>query len=374
MDTLVRQDSASALSAHRETPASSSYDDLAGPRGAAAATSTELSRYLRALVDARAQIVYFTVGATLATVLLALILPREWTARSVLLPTEDAQAALPAQLSGLATSFGFQMPFGAASQSDLYPNILVSDRLLGSLLTQPFAEREGEPAKPLLAILLPRDEDSHGTRMKAIRRLAKRVVRASKDSETGIVTLEVTTKSPGLSADVANALVASLEQYLITLRQDEGRKNRTFIDGRVAEVTGELSKAEDRLAKFRETNRRTGSSPELQLQELRLQRDVMIQEQVFLELQKQKEIAEIEEVKNTPVLKVLDVAVPPVRPSRPLRVLMVVAAFLLAVFGASTWAVFRASLRGSPDLAYALAPLAADARRVFRPRRRERSA
>lgn len=363
MDTLVRQDPATTPATYRETahlPEAS----------ATSAASGELGRYLRALVDARSQIVLFTAGATLAAVLLALILPREWTARTVLLPAEDGQGALPAQLSGLATSFGFQVPFGSASQSDLYPNILSSERLLGAVLARPFSVREGAPAQPLLRILRPRDEDSHRTRMKAIRRLAKDVVRASKDSETGIVTLEVTTKSPTLSADVANALIAALEQYLITLRQDEGRKNRTFIDARVVDVAGELSKAEDQLAKFREANRRLGGSPELQLQELRLQRDMMIQEQVFLELQKQKEIAEIEEVKNTPVLKVLDEAVPPIRPSRPMRVLMVAAAFLLGVFASASWVLLRTSLRASPDLADAIAPLVSDVRRIFRVRPR----
>jgi uncharacterized protein involved in exopolysaccharide biosynthesis len=91
----------------------------------------------------------------------------------------------------------------------------------------------------------------------------------------------------------------------------------------------------------------------------------MIQEQVFLELQKQKEIAEIEEVKNTPVLKILDAAVPPIRPSKPLRVLMVAAAMLLALFVSTSWVLLRTALRESPDLAVAVAPLARDTRRLF---------
>jgi uncharacterized protein involved in exopolysaccharide biosynthesis len=366
MDTLVRQDSAAAMPTLRGTPGAPPADPLGLPDAAAA--STELGRHLRALVDARARIALFTAGATLATIVLALILPREWTARAVLLPSDDADGALPAQLSGLASSFGLQFPFGGAGQSDLYPDILTSERLLGGLLSTSFSWKEGAPPQPLVRILCPRDDDTYKTRRKAIRRLLEHVVTATKDAETGIVTLEITTKSPKLSADVANALVAALESYLIELRQEEGRKNRTFIDGRVADVTGELSRAEDRLAKFREANRRLGGSPELQLQEIRLQRDVMIQEQVFLELTKQKEIAEIEEVKNTPVLKVLDEAVPPTRASRPMRVLMVAAAFLLSAFGAASWVIARTSLRASPDLADALAPLAGDARRILRAR------
>ncbi|MFN8178342.1 MAG: GNVR domain-containing protein [bacterium] len=363
MDTLVRED----LS-----------EETTAPRGGAAAhhaTSAapgELSGYVRALVQARGRIALFTAGATVATVLLAFLLPREWTAHAVLLPTDDEASALPSQLSGLASSMGLQFPFGPASQSDLYPSILTSERLLSGLLDKPFSEEEGAPPKPFLAILRPHDRDSHKTRMKAIRTLERNVVTAAKDEETGIVSLDVTTKNPHLSADVANALVGSLEAYLIALRQDEGRKNRTFIDGRLGDVSHELSAAEDRLTKFRQANRQIGSSPELQTEEARLQRDVMIQEQVFLELQKQKEIAEIEEVKNTPVIKVLDTAVPPIRPSRPMRVLMVAAALLLAAFASTTWVLLRAALRTSPDLADAVAPLAGDVRRLFRRRPRAR--
>lgn len=367
MDTLVRQ----------ETVRTASPDPrhVAGPPAAptpeAPAPSPELGRYLAALVAARRRIVTFTAAVAFATVLLALVIPREWTARVVLLPTDDGDGGFPSQLSGLASSFGFQFPFGPASQSDLYPTILASDRLLGRLLDQQFRAKDGT-TKPLLAILSTGDPDSYTTRMKALRRLRKRVVQAQKDSETGIVSLEVTTGSAALSADVANALTALLESYLIEVRQQDGTKNRAFIDDRLAEASAALAQAEEGLTEFREANRRISGSPELQRTEARLQRDLMIQEQVFLELRKQKEIADIESVKNTPVLKVLDPAQPPIRPSRPLRSLMVVAGLLLGAFLAVSWVVLRTAMESAPDLAGALAPLRADLRRLVPARARPR--
>jgi hypothetical protein len=273
-------------------------------------------------------------------------------------------AAIRASLRALRRSL--QFPFGPSSQSDLYPTIQARDRLLGTLL--PLRVRTGEETgeRPLLDVLVPAAGNEHVRRMKGIRRLRKHVVQAAKDSETGIVSLEVTTKDPDLSAHLANALVAELEQYLISIRQNEGRKNRTFIDERLAEVSTELAGAETRLTRFREGNRRIAGSPELQLEEARLHRDVLTQEQVFLELQKQTEIAEIEEVKNTPVLKILDEATPPVKPSRPMRTLMVVGGVLLGIFVAISWVALRVALRDSPDLAAALAPISRDFARVHR--------
>ncbi len=363
MDTLVRQDTVPA-----GPPASRTAQIPASPPPAAGSAAPELGRYVRALVDARAGIAAFTAAATVASVLLALVLPREWTARVVLLPTDDAEGAFPAQLSGLASSFGLQFPFGPASQSDLYPTILTSDRVLGLLLDREFVTKDGKTTT-LLPILAPREEDPHAARMKAVRKLRKRVVAAAKDSETGIVSLEVTTGGAALSADVANTLTSLLETYLIEMRQQDGAKNRKFIDERLADASGALKAAEERLTEFRESNRRITGSPELQRVEARLVRDLMIAEQVFLELRKQQEIAAIESVKNTPVLKVLDEAQVPIRPSRPLRTLMVAAGLLLGAFLAVSWVLFRTALREAPDLAAALSPLATDLKRLL-PRRR----
>lgn len=363
MDTLVRQDSVPA-----GPPAQRTAQDFP-PSPPAAAPAPELGRYVRALVDARGRIAAFTAAATAAAVVLALVLPREWTARVVLLPTDDGEGAFPAQLSGLASSFGLQFPFGPASQSDLYPTILTSDRVLGLLLDREFVTKEG--TTPLLSIVAPGEDDPHRARMTAIRKLRKRVVAAAKDSETGIVSLEVTTGGAALSAEVANALTSLLEAYLIEVRQEDGAKNRKFIDERLAEADTALRSAEERLTQFRESNRRITGSPELQRTEARLVRDLMIAEQVFLELRKQQEIAAIESVKNTPVLKVLDEAQVPIRPSRPLRTLMVAAGLLLGAFVAVSWVLFRTALRDAPDLAAALAPLAEDLQRVT-PRRMRR--
>lgn len=375
MDKLVRQDDPALA----PPPPSATMPSASGTTAPwrTEEPSPELGRYLAALVEARGRITTFVLGTALFTVLLAFVLPRQWTANVVLLPTDDAEGALPAQISGLVSSFGFQFPFGPASQSDLFPTILTSDRLLGAALDLRFRSDADAPEATLLDILQPDGDDVHARRMKAIRQLRKRVVQAAKDSETGIVSLEVTTRDPALSAGLANALVAQLEAYLITIRQNEGRKNRTFIDERLDEVSKELALAETQLTRFREANRRITGSPELQLEEARLHRDVLMQEQVYLELQKQKEIAEIEEVKNTPVLKILDEATPPVRPSRPMRTLMVAGGILVGLFVAVSWVLLRESLRESPDLAVALAPLSHDvarARGLFRRRPLSRAA
>lgn len=65
--------------------------------------------------------------------------------------------------------------------------------------------------------------------------------------------------------------------------------------------------------------------PELGFQLVRLQRDVEIQNSLFIFLTQQFEEAKIQEAKDTPTLQVLDKAVIPIRKYRPRRMLLVIA-------------------------------------------------
>lgn len=62
---------------------------------------------------------------------------------------------------------------------------------------------------------------------------------------------------------------------------------------------------EDRLADFYKRNRNFGS-PDLQAEEARLQRQVNVQQQLYLTLAQGFETAKIDEVRNTPVVTVLE--------------------------------------------------------------------
>ena len=56
----------------------------------------------------------------------------------------------------------------------------------------------------------------------------------------------------------------------------------------------------------------------------RLQRQVTIKQEVYLTLQKEREMAEIELVKETPVINVLDDAIKPEQRAKPKRKLIVI--------------------------------------------------
>src|SRR6185436_7681574 len=96
---------------------------------------------------------------------------------------------------------------------------------------------------------------------------------------------------------------------------------------------------------FRERNVRFGNSARLAIEEGRLSRAVRQQEEIYLTLQRQGELARLEERKDVPVLSVLDPAVPPVKRDWPKRGLLALLGAMLGCCGYFAWHVGRTGPR-----------------------------
>ncbi len=120
-------------------------------------------------------------------------------------------------------------------------------------------------------------------------------------------------------------------------------ENRRFVEGRLGEVSQSLAKAEGALLDFRERNLRIGNSPRLLLEEGRLTRSLREQEEIYLTLQRQYELAKLEEMRDVPTLSILDPAVRPISKYSPKRVVLSVFGFLIGGFTAFAALVMRTS-------------------------------
>ena len=161
------------------------------------------------------------------------------------------------------------------------------------------------------------------------------------DLRTSLVTVTVDLTEPELAANVLNAIVAELDNFMRTKRTSNAQEQRKWVEVRLKEVGEALNRAEERLKEFREKNRRVSDSPELMLEQERLAREVQINSTVFTELKKQLELARIEEIKNIPIINVLDVARPPSRKDRPNRATNAAVMFLLTFIGTGAYFVVR---------------------------------
>jgi len=152
----------------------------------------------------------------------------------------------------------------------------------------------------------------------ALERL-KDLISVSEDRNTGLIRIGMLMEEPQLAADIANYIALAVTDYIQAKNTFEASRNRRFIQERLEVGGGELERGETDLKDFREANRRIADSPELQMEEGRLIRQVEVKQQVYITLQQQLELSRIEEVKQTPVIHTLDEAEPAIEKEKPNR-------------------------------------------------------
>lgn len=214
-----------------------------------------------------------------------------------------------AQLRSAASQFGMGIGGSTANPSPLLPYLLASGDFLARLLSREYPLRDGSSVALARYLGIERS-DSDGTLQDGADVL-RAALRSGYDMRSGVTTITATFRDPRLAAAVANDCAAELDLSLRGLKTSQAGKKAGFISQRLTEVKAQLEHDEDALKAFRERNRQTSGSPQLMLEEARLLREVNMNEQVFITLNAQLEIARIDEVRNTPDLVILEKAVPP---------------------------------------------------------------
>ncbi|MEW6756410.1 MAG: Wzz/FepE/Etk N-terminal domain-containing protein [Candidatus Latescibacterota bacterium] len=133
-----------------------------------------------------------------------------------------------------------------------------------------------------------------------------------KSERTGVITIDVETRSPQLSAAVAGQYAEQLVAYNAAKRRRQIDEQLAFINDRMKEVQQELSQAEEAQTEFELRNRNVAYSlergflsPEVRAEYGRLQRQVQIRSSLLSTIMNQYEIARVEVEKKTPGIDVL---------------------------------------------------------------------
>ncbi len=255
----------------------------------------------------------FILSITILAVIMTIIYVRydfkpEYTSSSVLfIPTENYSGSA---FSGLASQFGFNTRANASfdiSSSALYPEIVTSRTFAAKLLQKEFYTEKFEQKLPLIAIFsFGTDTPSVGMDT-LILQTSKRIPPMIKfTEETPFLILNVTTNESQFSKDLAIAVLEELDKLQREFKSQRVIEKKNFIEQQIDIAQSELEKLEEQLKDFRETNRRIDTSPSLLLIHDRIQRNVEIQQGIFLTLKQQLELAKIEEVQKSSFVQVLD--------------------------------------------------------------------
>jgi uncharacterized protein involved in exopolysaccharide biosynthesis len=239
-----------------------------------------------------------------------------------------------AGLAGLATQFGLNLGSGSAASPEFFAAVLRSRELVQATLLTEFDDPRTPGSKRPLIDVLRVSGTPEARRMGNGILILRGSTLARVDRKTGIVTLEVRGKWPGLEAAVANRMVELLNQFNLERLQSQSRARRRFAGERKDQAEQELRDAQARHLKFLQSNRQYEASPLLTFEQNRLAADVQLRQDIVQTLTREYEEARIAEVRDTPVLTIIDSAIAPDRRFSPKRKAMVLLAMLASGFTA----------------------------------------
>jgi len=152
------------------------------------------------------------------------------------------------------------------------------------------------------------------------------------EGESGLISIYIEMEEPKLAADIANHISDYVFQFVSAKVQEQSKENRRFIEEQLNRVKFDLSIAEENLTEFRKKFSPSLEPPERKMERSRLIRKLDEEQQIYVTLRQQYEIARIEEEKIHPQIILLDVAEPSVLKSRPRRTLIVVLSTFAGLF------------------------------------------
>lgn len=272
------------------------------------------------------------IGLAVAAVV-AIVRPSTYTTSVSFMPQSSGDQA-PGGFANIAGQFGISLgSLGQQEPPQLYADLLMTREVLAPIAADSFVV-DSVGTRQALADFLDVEGDSPElvieNTMRAIRRRVVSTTVALRT--TGMVTVNVRTKSPLVSHQIAEDLLARLNHFNLVTRQSQAREERRFTEQRLEEARDSLRAAEDRLQSFLQRNRDVDRSPSLRFENERLQRQSQMQEQVVSSLSQKYEENRIREVRDTPVITVFEPPVRAVRADPGLRAVILVLGLAIGLF------------------------------------------
>jgi len=290
----------------------------------------------------------------------AILSPKEYIARTVMVPqVGDGQSKLGG-LSGLAAMAGFNISAGSSGSElspTIYPQIVASIPFQLELMNTPLKFKEtanpvtlfeyltkvnklsvigyfmkytlGLPGVILNAIKGKNPDENVITNglnqplqlngdQRNVRKILSQLVSLEANSKEGYLTLSTKFSEAGPAAELAQRAQELLQQYIIEFKIKKTKANLDFIQQRFDETEKKFQAAQERLAQFRDRNKNVSLAIANTEQE-RLSSQFSMVSGVYNELAKQLEQARIQVKQDTPVFTIIEPVSVPTERSKPNR-------------------------------------------------------
>ncbi len=243
-----------------------------------------------------------------------------------------------AGLSQLAAMAGLNLNRPGTSNPAVYfEDILTDDEFLEAMLDRKWRLKGDSLTMAEIWKMQPekgkRDDWEYVFRKRQVTMLRNSGILRLKRNKNAVFEIITQFNDPVVAYDVNRYTIDWLNLYLLKAFRTQARENRMFIEERIREVSAELEQTENSLAEFRERNLGV-AAPKIMMQMGRLTRTLSVNQEIFLQLRKQVELAKIEELKDQPLIEVISKPVIAVDRTKPRRKqIVMLGAFLGAILG-----------------------------------------
>ena len=161
-----------------------------------------------------------TFLVTLIAVVISLLMPPVFTAKTVIMPPQQQQSSAASALASLGALAGLAGGVaGVKTQDEMYVAFMGSDRFLNNLIER-FHLQDKYQTKTLVDT----------------RTLLKSKVKVMPDKKSGLISIEFDDEDPVFAAEMANAHVQELGHMLDRLAVTDAQQRRVFFEGHIKKV------------------------------------------------------------------------------------------------------------------------------------------
>ena len=235
---------------------------------------------------------------------------RSYVATASVLPQRDGGGA-PSGAIALAQQFGLSIGGGASAHSpQYYADLLTTRSVLRRVVEAEYEapDADGTMRRQNLIARYGLDPAADGAVpawVEAVMMLRERVETTVR-LETGLLEVRMLAGSPQLAEQALETLLRALNDLNTEVLQRRAEEESRFVAERVREAQLQLDSAEAALQSFLTENRAFDNSPHLRFEHDRLQRQVIMRQEVYTSMLRAEEQAKIDVMRDLPMFTVID--------------------------------------------------------------------
>jgi uncharacterized protein involved in exopolysaccharide biosynthesis len=308
----------------------------------------KLRFYSSRLISKKRNFIVFNLTAALFVLAYLIFAIKPYYISAItILPEYGSKASMGGNLSSLASLAGINIG-GEGPSTEIYANLIRSESILEPVIYEKYKTEKYPDSLNLIDYFEIEGNEAETAEIQErekflamVKEMSEKRITTSVDRITKILELTITMPESKLSADVANKIVESLDNYIRTQRKSFATEQSYYLEQRIRQVKDTLRIAEDRYRDFADRNRGFLTSPTLMVEQGRLQREVEIQQAVYIEITKQYELVQIEKIKDTPVLNIREKAKDPVQKAGPKRAVIFIGFMFFSVMLSAAYYMFK---------------------------------